>query len=247
MSYGSPSPYEAYGSPAHVAAMATESERVAFIRRTYAHLGGAVAAFIGLEALIFTLVPADTLHNLAGTMVSGWNWLLVLGAFMAVSWVAQSWASSATSLSTQYLGLILYVVAQAVIFVPLLFVAKNFSGPDSQIIPMAGLLTAVIFGGLTCMVFVTKADLSGIGPYLWVGGLVAMGFIICSIAFGFELGLLFSAALIGLASGYILYHTSNVLHHYRVDQHVAAALALFAAVAILFWYVLRLMMELNRR
>jgi FtsH-binding integral membrane protein len=53
--------------------------------------------------------------------------------------------------------------------------------------------------------------------------------------------------MILLASGYILYDTSNVLHHYRTDQYVAASLALFAAVALLFWYVLRLLMELNRR
>jgi FtsH-binding integral membrane protein len=49
--------------------------------------------------------------------------------------------------------------------------------------------------------------------------------------------------MIVLASGYILYDTSNVLHRYRTDQHVAAALALFASVAILFWYVLRLFMS----
>ena len=54
-------------------------------------------------------------------------------------------------------------------------------------------------------------------------------------------------AMIGFASMYILYETSNVLHRYRTDQYVAAALALFAAVALLFWYILRLLMELQRR
>ena len=44
-----------------------------------------------------------------------------------------------------------------------------------------------------------------------------------------------------------LYHTSNVMLHYRTDQHVAAALALLAAVALLFWYVLRIMMIFSRR
>jgi hypothetical protein len=50
-----------------------------------------------------------------------------------------------------------------------------------------------------------------------------------------------------LASGYILYDTSNVLHHYRIGQHVAASLALFAAVALMFWYMIQLVMSLNRR
>jgi FtsH-binding integral membrane protein len=57
----------------------------------------------------------------------------------------------------------------------------------------------------------------------------------------------FSAAMIVLACGYILYDTSNVLHHYRTDQYVAAAVALFASVALLFWYVLRIMMAFSRR
>jgi FtsH-binding integral membrane protein len=43
-----------------------------------------------------------------------------------------------------------------------------------------------------------------------------------------------------------LYDTSNVLHRYRTEQYVAASLALFASVALLFWYILRLMMSMRR-
>ena len=50
-------------------------------------------------------------------------------------------------------------------------------------------------------------------------------------------------AVVVLISGFILYDTSNVLHHYRTDQHVAAALALFSSIAILFWYVLQIIMQ----
>ncbi len=38
--------------------------------------------------------------------------------------------------------------------------------------------------------------------------------------------------MVVFASGYILYDTSNVLHHYRTEQYVAASLALFASVGI---------------
>jgi len=70
--------------------------------------------------------------------------------------------------------------------------------------------------------------------------------IVCSIFFGgFNLGVWFSGAMVGLASGYILYDTSNVMHHYRTDQHVAASLALFASVALLFWYILQLLMQFS--
>ena len=70
----------------------------------------------------------------------------------------------------------------------------------------------------------------------------AFGVIVAAMIFGFSLGLLFSFALVALACGYILYDTSNVLHHYRTDQHVAASLELFASVTMLFWYILRVLM-----
>ena len=68
--------------------------------------------------------------------------------------------------------------------------------------------------------------------------------IIAGFLFGFNLGLLFSFAMVALASGAILYDTSNVLHHYRTDQHVAGALALFASVALLFYYILYILIQL---
>ena len=52
-----------------------------------------------------------------------------------------------------------------------------------------------------------------------------------------------AAAMVVLMGGYILYYTSNVLHHYPVGSHVAAALALFSAVALMFWYVIRILLD----
>jgi FtsH-binding integral membrane protein len=82
---------------------------------------------------------------------------------------------------------------------------------------------------------------------LTVAGMLALGLIAASILIGFDLGVLFSVAMIGLAAGYVLYYTSNVLNHYRTDQHVAASLALFATIALMFWYILRLLLQLKRR
>jgi FtsH-binding integral membrane protein len=138
----------------------------------------------------------------------------------------------------QYLGLALYVVAQAVVFLPLLYLAAFFTSPS--VIPTAGILTLAVFGGLTLGVFMTGKDFSFLGPILCIGGLLAMGFIVASILFGFNLGSVFAFIMVALMSGYILYYTSNVLYHYRTDQHVAAALALFACVATLFWYILQI-------
>jgi FtsH-binding integral membrane protein len=46
--------------------------------------------------------------------------------------------------------------------------------------------------------------------------------------------------MVAFAGGAILYDTSNILHRYNTNQHVAAALSLFASVALLFWYILRI-------
>ncbi|MHB0956341.1 MAG: Bax inhibitor-1/YccA family protein [Pirellulaceae bacterium] len=244
MSYSDQNPYAATYGASTFAAVAAESERTTFIRRTYAHLAGAVFAFMALELVIFNMVPEQSLVNLTRWMMGGYNWLIVLGGFMVVSMVADRWARSATSLAMQYSGLGLYVAAQAVIFVPLLLIAQQLGRAQGEnIIATAGVMTSVIFGGLTVLVFCTRADFSWLGRYLTVAALAALGFIVCSVLFDFNLGNLFTAVMIAFAAAYILYYTSNVLHHYRLDQYVAASLALFASVALLFWYVLQLFMN----
>jgi FtsH-binding integral membrane protein len=72
-----------------------------------------------------------------------------------------------------------------------------------------------------------------------------LGVIVASLLFGFSLGIFFAGLMIAYAAGAILYNTSNVLHHYRPEQHVAASLALFASVALLFWYVVQLVLALS--
>jgi FtsH-binding integral membrane protein len=176
---------------------------------------------------------------------SRFSWLIVLGAFIGVSHVADSWARNARSPGMQYAGLGLYVVAETIIFLPLLYIAA-FVLKDPNVIGTAGLITAVVFVGLTASVFLTGSDFSWMRQALMIGGFAALGLIVASLLFGFTLGTLFCAAMVVLASGYILYYTSNVMHHYPIGSHVAAALALFSAVALLFWYILRILMDRRR-
>jgi FtsH-binding integral membrane protein len=228
-----------YAAPSYTfAAQAAANERADFIAKTYAHLAGAIAAFAALE---FALLNTPGIENLIGMMLGArYSWLIVLGVFMAVSWIADSWARSAISPTRQYMGLGLYVVAQAVIFVPLLFIAGL---QDPAIIPTAAVATLVLFGVMTGIVFLTRKDFSFLRSILMFGGFAALGLIVVAMVAGFALGPIFVWAMIALACGYILYDTSNVLHHYRIGQHVAAALALFASVALLFWYLVQLFMS----
>jgi len=222
------------------ASSAEPSARAEFIRKTYGHLAAAILVFVGIEGLLINSPLAEPMTR---TMLGGrWSWLIVLGAFLGVSWIADKWARSDTSPGMQYLGLGLYTVAEAVIFLPILYLAGlHYPG----VIPQAGVMTLLLFAGLTATVFLTRKDFSFLRPILAIGGMVAMGVIVAGILFGFSLGIFFSAAMILFAAGAILYDTSNILHHYRTDQHVAASLSLFASVALLFWYLLRLFMSLR--
>ncbi|HEY7423238.1 MAG TPA: Bax inhibitor-1 family protein [Gemmataceae bacterium] len=233
-----------YGYDYSVAAQAASSDRATFIRRTYAHLAGAILAFMGIEALLLNLMSEQTQLQVVRLM-GGYGWLVVMLAFMAAGWVARAWAHSDTSAVMQYMGLGLYVVAWAIIFLPLLIVAAHYI--DKSIIPTAGILTLAVFGGLTLSVFVTRKDYSFLRPILCVATLIALGIIVAAIFFPINLGLFFSFAMVALASAYILYDTSNVMLHYRTDQHVGAALELFASVAMLFWYILRIVMAFSSR
>jgi FtsH-binding integral membrane protein len=228
-------------SPNYFVYQAPVDERVAFIRRTYLHLAGAVGAFVLLSWLFFQMgVGATILQLVAAT---GWGWMLILGGFMLVGWLASSMAHSDAGQGTQYVGLGLYTLAEALIFSPMIYLAARFY-PSA--LPTAAVITLVTFGGLSLYVVTTRKDFSFLRTALFVGGLVALGAIVLGAIFGFNLGVWFSAAMILFACGAILYTTSRVLHEYRSDQHVAAALELFAAVALLFWYVLRILMQLSR-
>ena len=226
-----------YDHGAIPASRAPAQARVTFIHKTYQHLALAIMAFVGLEAALLASPLAEPMTR---WMTGGYMWLLVLGAFMLVSRVASKWAMSTTALSTQYFGLGLYVVAEAILFLPLLFVAANYAGPS--VIPNAAIITGVTFAGLTFTVMMTKAELSFMGSILRVAGWVALGTIAARNLVGFSLGVLFRAAMVAFAAGAHAYQTSNIVHHYRTDQYVAASLGLFASVALLFFYVLRLLM-----
>jgi len=218
------------------AANALPAERASFIRKTYLLLAAAILAFIVVEGFLFASGAADMIASVifgGGAM----GWLLVLGLFMGVSFLANRWATSETSKITQYLGLAFFIVAEAVIFVPLIWMATYYSG-DTDVLAKAGIVTIGLFLGITATVFITRSDFSFLGPILAIGGFAALGFIVASALFGFSLGNVFAFIMVAFAGTAILYETSNVLHRFNTNQHVAASLTLFASIALLFWYML---------
>ncbi len=231
-------------------AVATQgvSERVAFLRRTYAHLGVALLVFAGLTGGIMRFYPEESLR--ASIWASqGMNFLLVLGGFMFAGWAAERMATSNTSRAVQYGGLFLSVLAFSLLLQPLLWtvlIRSKTTADFNSLVGSAALITMVIFIGLTVTVFITKKDFSFLRGALVVGSFAALGVIIASLLFGFQLGAIFSGLMILLMAGYILHQTSSLAEHFPPTHHVAAALMLFSTIATLFFYVLRLLSELRR-
>ena len=240
-------PYASFGT---TIADAPASTRADFIRKTYSHLAMAIFAFAALEWCFFQTGLLD--QWAPALMANPMLMLIFFGGFVLVSWIAEGWARGSVSIEKQYLGLVTYVLAESIFFAPLLWVANQYSlelggGNAIGILPAAGLITVVMFGGLSAIAWFSGADFSFLRAGLGITAIAAFGLIAVSLIFGFHLGVWFSVAMIILACGYILYETSNVIHHYREGQHVAASLGLFASVALLFWYVIRILLAFSSR
>ena len=206
---------------------ATEQERVTFFKKTYTHVAWAILAFIAVESLLIRIVPAEAIFLMVSKR---WVWLLILGGFWLGSMLAQKW-SLAQERKMQYLGLGFYIIIEAIIFLPLIYIALAFS--EANVINQAAIITLALFAGLTAVVLI-------------VGGFVSLGLILAGALFGFNLGLWFSGGMVLLASGSILYQTYNLKSDtstFTTDKYVGAALLLFASVMLLFWYILQILIS----
>jgi FtsH-binding integral membrane protein len=209
--------------------------RAQFITRTYTHVVGGILGFILVEMGLFE----SGLAGQVARFMLGFNWFLILGAFMLVGWLATRTAQTSSSIGMQYFAYGAYVVAEALIFVPLLYIA-DAKAPGA--IDSATLITALGAGGLMVVAHRTRKDFSFLRAILMWGGVVALLAMVGGAIFGFQLGTWFSVAMIGFAGAAVLYDTSNIIHIYPEDRYVSAAMQLFASIALMFWYVLRLVM-----
>ncbi len=216
-----------------------DEQKVAFYKKTYANVAYGILAFILIEYL-FLNTPA--IVKIALSLTGGKTWLLMLGGFMLVTTLAERMATSSTDLSKQYLGYFLYILAEAFIFVPILYIAMSLTD-GTHLIKQAAILTLALFTGLSGVVFFTKTDFSFLKNIIIIGGFLALGLIVAGLLFGFDLGLWFSVGMVFLAAASILYQTSKLTQNYQHNQYVAAALGLFASLMLLFWYILRIFLS----
>jgi FtsH-binding integral membrane protein len=239
-------PYASFGT---TAIDAPADARLTFIRKTYTHLAAAIYALVGLEFIYFRALPLD--QWVPSLFSFRWGWMLLFIGYVIVSNVADSWARSDTSVGKQYVGLFTYTFAFSVILCPLLWIANQYStnigGTEFSPIVVAAFATLAVFGVLTATVFLTRTDFSFLGPILGIASIVLMGVIALAMFGWLNLGTGAFLAFAAFAGAAILYDTSNVLHHYRPDQYVAASLRLFASLGLLFWYVLQIVISFSSR
>ena len=215
-------------------AQGSVEDRSTFIWKCYAHVVGAILVFAGIQGY---LIQTGIAANIA--VISAGNPLLTFGAFVLVAWGGTHLAHKLESIQMQYAVFAVFIFVYAVVFSPLLLMAATYA---PGMIDTAAGITVLASIGLIATVMITRKDFSFLrGMLIWVGMLALVG-IIGSIAFGFHMGTWFSVAMIGFAGAAILYDTSNIMHHYPQDRYVAAAMSLFASIAMMFLYILRLLM-----
>lgn len=232
-------PIEGFNNKLLLSAL-SETDRVEFYKKTYTHVAVGVLVFILFEYL---LLQSDTIIEFALSMTEGFKWLIMLGGFMFITNYAERMALKTPDKNKQYLAYGLYILAEAFIFVPLIYIAAYYMETGPEILNQAAIVTLALFTGLSAVVFLTKKDFSFLKTGLTIGFFIAIGLIIAGSLFGFNLGLWFSVAMCLLAGGSILYQTSNLVHKYSKDDYIPAALGLFASLMLLFWYILSIFMS----
>jgi FtsH-binding integral membrane protein len=234
------SPFDAFEGQKVLVSKLSDVDRVAFYKKTYAHVAGGVLVFILFEWL---LLQSDAIVDFALSMIQGIRWLLMLGGFMLVTTYAEKMTMKTQDKTKQYLAYGLYIFAQAFIFVPMIYIAAFYMESGPELLNQAAIVTLALFTGISAVVFVTGKDFSFMKTGLTIGFFVAIGLIIAGTIFGFNLGLWFSVAMCLLAGGSILYQTSNLIHKYSEEDYIPASLGLFASLMLLFWYVLQIFMS----
>ncbi len=221
-----------YATPVSEASVEDRSD---FIWKCYAHVVGGILAFAAIEAY---LISSGVAFRIAPAMLN--NWMMTMGAFILVGWGASHLAHKLTSKAGQYSAFALLVVAEAIIFAPMILMA---AAKDPSIIDSAAGVTILGCVGLIAVAMITRKDFSFLRGILIWGGMLALGGIFASLIFGFQMRTWFSVAMIGFAGAAVLYDTSNIMHHYPQDRYVGASMALFASIALMFWYILRIFMS----
>lgn len=224
------------------AIQAAADERATFLKKVYSLLLVGIVLFAGTLWACAEVQPVQDACKALWNMIAGagrWGWLVYMGIFFGAQFLVHAFAEK------KPINLVLYLawsVLMAFLIAPLVLVV-GMTNP--VVLTQASLLTAIIFVGLTAVVFFTGKDFSFLRGILGVSMFALIGVAIAGAIFGFTVGLWFSVAAVVLFAGYIVYDTSNILHHYTTNMAVTGAIVLFTDIVLLFKHLLIILSSLN--
>ena len=163
--------------------------------------------------------------------------LVTLGGYFGLLFLTTHLRNSAWGLLsifalTGFMGLTLGPMINA-------YITYYTNGTQLVMTAMAG--TGVIFLGLSGYALTTRKDFSFMGGFIMVGVLVAFLAGIGAMIFNLPaLSLAVSAMFILLMSGFILYHTSEMIHGGETN-YIMATISLYVAIYNLFVSLLHLL------
>ena len=157
---------------------ATDIEKGEFYKKTYLHVAFALLAFALVEYILLFNIPEEYIIAMVSQKFA---WLLILGLFWLGSTLANKWTLS-QSKNVQYLGLAFYVLLEAIIFLPMIYLAVVYT-ESLEVLKQAALLTLALFGGLTAVAFLSNKDFSFLKNVIVIGGFASAitGFVTCLI------------------------------------------------------------------
>jgi len=238
---------------------ASGEARLAFLRKVYGILFSGIMVFFLTTAVPVVLFMAGTEVGAALVRsILGVPQLLWLGILLVVTFVASAVAHKpGINLIAFYSVALVYgLITVPLILWALLDPAVPASEQGSTILSgmlivlQALALTTFVMGGLTAYVFITKKDFSWMGGILFIGLALVIGavvVILIATALGYGnfdmLHIAISFFCVILFSGYVLYDTSRILHHYTEEMAVAGALSLLIDFVMLFRSILFLLLS----
>lgn len=217
--------------------------RMAFVRRTYAHLFAELAA---TALVVYVALQVPAVQQIAGAVMG--RWYIYILCFFGVSLVTRKMLEGQRSIGIQYAAAVIWVLFLGLLVTPLAMIAKYQTG-SYAVLGEGAILTGCVFAGITAYAFFTKKDFSYLGGALWMLSLLAFGIGMVSMIFGGFGGsgsLIYSCAMVVLLGGWVLYDTSKVLHHRHVSQHVAASVDLLVDFVYMFIYIVSILLRSRR-
>jgi FtsH-binding integral membrane protein len=210
------------------------NQQLQFYKKIYIHLASYVVIFALLSKTLFDVGFGYFILRILGE--SRFFWLAIMGGFWISSRISDHFSEKLVP-NLSYIGPIIAIAAESIVFAPLFAYADYYHDGAIENATYASLL---IVSSLIAAVHLTKTNFEPLGLFLKLGSIIALGFIVASVIFDFSLGMAFAWAMLALATGYILYDTSQIVRVYKPEQHILASTRLLGSALFFFYYVLRI-------